>query len=281
MEFDQMNLRKITSLTAMLAFVLMLLTSVILYIVPQGRVAYWADWHLWGLSKTQWGDIHINTGILFLLAIGLHTYYNWKSIMAYLKNKAKELKVLTPNFNAALAVVLVVVLGTFFHLPPFSTILGISEGIKDAAAVKYGEPPYGHAELSNLKSFTKKVKLDYDASLTQLKSAGFTIADPQAPLKEIAKANGVSPQQLYAEMQKAAAPQSAAEAQKMPESPTPGLGKRQLAEVLTTYGMEGEAIVKQLAAKGIQASLTATMKELAELNKVSPHDIYDAIRALQ
>jgi hypothetical protein len=45
--------------------------------------------------------------------------------------------------------------------------------------------------------------------------------------------------------------------------------------------MEGEAIVKQLAAKGIQARLTATMKEVATLNKVSPHDIYEAIRALQ
>jgi hypothetical protein len=39
-----MKLRKITSLTALLSFVLMLVTSIILYIVPQGRVAYWADW---------------------------------------------------------------------------------------------------------------------------------------------------------------------------------------------------------------------------------------------
>jgi hypothetical protein len=33
-----MNLRKITSLTATLAFILMVVTSIILYIVPQGRV---------------------------------------------------------------------------------------------------------------------------------------------------------------------------------------------------------------------------------------------------
>ena len=102
-----MSLRKITSLTAMLAFGVMLLTSIILYIVPQGRVAYWADWHLWGLDKEQWGAIHINTGILFLLALGLHTYYKWKSIMAYLKNRAKAPKILTPNFNAALVVTLI------------------------------------------------------------------------------------------------------------------------------------------------------------------------------
>lgn len=72
-----MNMRKITSLTAALSFMLMVLTSVILYIVPQGRVAYWADWRLWGMSKTDWGNIHINLGLLFLLAGFLHIYYNF------------------------------------------------------------------------------------------------------------------------------------------------------------------------------------------------------------
>ena len=78
-----MKLRKITSLTALLAFILMLLTSIILYIVPQGRIAYWSDWRLFGLSKTDWGNLHINLGFLFLIAIGLHVYYNWKPLMAY------------------------------------------------------------------------------------------------------------------------------------------------------------------------------------------------------
>ncbi|MGD8661539.1 MAG: DUF4405 domain-containing protein [Desulfobacterales bacterium] len=41
-----MNIRRITSLTALLSFVLLTITVVVLYIVPQGRVAYRADWHL-------------------------------------------------------------------------------------------------------------------------------------------------------------------------------------------------------------------------------------------
>ena len=48
-----MKIRRITSLTASLAFVLMLVTSLILFITPQGRVAYWADWRLWGLTKRE------------------------------------------------------------------------------------------------------------------------------------------------------------------------------------------------------------------------------------
>ena len=77
-----MSLRKITSLTAALAFCVVVVTSVILYIVPQGRVAYWADWRLWGLTKEQWGDVHITVGLLFLLALVLHLFYNWKPLLA-------------------------------------------------------------------------------------------------------------------------------------------------------------------------------------------------------
>ena len=46
-----MNMRKITSLTALISFVLLLVTSIILYILPSGRVAYWAGYRLWSLSS--------------------------------------------------------------------------------------------------------------------------------------------------------------------------------------------------------------------------------------
>ena len=85
-------MRKITSLSALASFVLLTLTSVILYIVPPGRVAYWADWRLWGLSKTQWDNLHINLGVLFLVAVCFHVYFNWNPIVAYLKNKARQIK---------------------------------------------------------------------------------------------------------------------------------------------------------------------------------------------
>jgi len=78
-----MKVRKIASLTAALSFLLMVLTSIILYIVPEGRVAYWADWRLWGLTKSDWGNIHINLGLLFLIALFLHIYYNWKPLVLY------------------------------------------------------------------------------------------------------------------------------------------------------------------------------------------------------
>lgn len=155
-----MSSRKITSMTMFISFLALVLTSVILYIVPHGRVAYWADWHLWGLTKGEWGNLHINLGFLFLFAGLLHMYYNWAPIKAYMKNRAREIKVFTPAFNVALLLTLVVGVGTYYEVPPMSTVINFGESIKDKASEKYGEPPYGHAELSSLKLFSKKQDMD-------------------------------------------------------------------------------------------------------------------------
>lgn len=192
-----MNIRKITSLTMLIAFALCILTSVILYIIPHGRVAYWSNWQLWGLSKTQWSELHLNLGILFLLAGFLHVYYNWKPITAYLKNKSKQMKVFTVNFNIALVFTLIAGLGTYFQIPPMSTIINISESIKDLAGIKYGEPPYGHAELSSLKMFAKKVDLDLSKSITLLRQASIQFENETQTIHNIAKENNLTPKQVY------------------------------------------------------------------------------------
>ena len=115
-----MKIRKITSLTALVSFLLLILNSVVLYIVPHGRIAYWADWRMWGLTKTDWSNQHVIIGILFLLALFLHIYYNWKPIVAYLKNKARQLKVFTREFNVALIFTIICTVGAYFEVPPFN-----------------------------------------------------------------------------------------------------------------------------------------------------------------
>src|SRR5210317_686801 len=76
-----------TSLCSLVSFILLLITAIILYIEPHGRVAYWIKWNFLGLEKDQWGNIHLFTGLLFLVAGGFHLYYNWKPLLRYLSAK--------------------------------------------------------------------------------------------------------------------------------------------------------------------------------------------------
>jgi hypothetical protein len=192
-----MKMKKITSLIMLITGFLGLVTSIVLYIVPQGRVAYWSGWKLLGLSKSQWGDLHINLGFFFILAAILHIYFNWALITAYLKNKAKEFRLFTVEFNIALFLTLVVSLGTYFSVPPFSTIINFGESFKVAAEGKYGVPPYGYAELSSLKGFTRRIRIDLDTAMTALQKAGVSFVDEQQTILDIAKNNKITPEHVY------------------------------------------------------------------------------------
>jgi hypothetical protein len=263
-----------------ISFILLVLTSIILYIVPHGRVAYWADWHLWGLTKTQWGNLHINLGFLFLFAGLLHMYYNWAVITAYMKNKAREMKVFTPSFNIALFLTLIVGVGTFFEVPPMSSVINLSESIKNAASEKYGEPPYGHAELSSLTLFAKKQGLDLDKAMELLKKADIQFKDSKDTLAAIATANKLSPQDVYKIIKPAAAGNRDEGAISFPDSPMAGFGNKTIGAVCSEFNLMFPVIQRGLAKKGVKVEAAMTIKEIAAENDKDPMAIFEAIHAL-
>lgn len=271
-----MNLKRTASLTAFVSLFFILLTSAVLYIVPQGRVAYWANWKLWGLSKEQWAAIHINVGILFLISLALHTLYNWQSITLYLKDKSRQMKVFTVNFNIALLLTVLFVVGTYVEIPPFSNIIDINARIKEAAAQKYGEPPYGHAELSTLRAFARHLDIDLENAIKALAAAGFAVESYSQSLKEVAAANGVAPQAIYLAMLGSFTDMQSAE--RMPQRPRQGAGKLTLEGVCAQYGLDMALVKKALEEKNLRFSEGMSLRQIAELNNLSPIDVYGKIR---
>jgi hypothetical protein len=260
----------------------MTLTSVILFIVPQGRVAYWADWRLWGLTKTDWGNIHINLGLLFLITLGLHIYYNWKPLISYLKNKMKQIKVFTLEFNLALIIIILFVVGTYILIPPFSLIMSLNEHFKDAGAEKYGEPPYGHAELSSLKTFAKKMNLDLKKSLELLNKAGYPVEKGETTLGDIGRLYKVPPQTIYETIKPAliADNQNTERGALLPESPPSGTGNLTLADFCTQYELNTKLLLRALKKQEIEASEALTLKRIAANNNINPVDLYERIKAI-
>lgn len=266
---NAMTLRKILSLTMLLSFFLCILTSVILYIVPEGRVAYWADWRLWGLSKNEWGNLHINLGFLFLFAGLLHLFYNWNAVAAYLKNRAREVKVFTGSFNVALILILVVGFGTYWKIPPMSLVLNFGHSFKDAAAKKYGEPPYGHAELSLLASFYRKTELDPVKARELMGKAGIFVKDEKQTVAAIAAQNKMTPKALF-DIIKPASKVVEAAALTFPDAPMPGFGNKTLQEICTTYTLQPARIIQGLARENIPARPDQTIREIAGAAKMEP-----------
>jgi hypothetical protein len=273
-----MSMRKITSLTATLSFIVVVVTSVILYIVPQGRVAYWADWRLWGLTKEAWGAVHMNIGLLFLLALLLHLYYNWKPLVTYLKDRSRQMRIFTPAFNIALLICTVTVAGTIFVVPPFSWVLDLNTAFKDSGARKYGEPPYGHAELSTLDAFSKKMAIEAKAARERLQAAGFQVTDGKQTLKDLALINQTTPKALYDAMATDEKRTSTGK-QALPETPPPGTGRLSLADICNTYGLDPQLLVAALKTKNVSAEASETLRDIAGHHGMGAKDLYEVVRS--
>lgn len=261
----------------MLSFMLCIITSIILYITPHGRVAYWSDWHFWFLSKTQWSELHLNLGILLLVAGFLHIFYNWKPLIAYLKNKAKQFNIMTVNFMTALILTLVFGFGTFFQVPPLVSIINFSTKIKDQASITYGEPPYGHAELSSLKMFAGKVKLDLEKSLQLLEQSGITFTSETQTIKEIAKTNNLSPKDIFEIIKPAAQQISTENTTLFPDTPPPGFGNKTLDAVFTEFQLDRQKIMLFMTQRGIKADSSMSIKENALANNMNPMSLFELL----
>lgn len=276
-----MKYRRVTALTAFLTFSVMLVSSTVLYIAPQGRIAYWANWTLGELDKEQWAAIHINTGIIFLTALLFHIYLNWKAIKTYLKTRDKNFKLFTKEFNVALLITIACVFGTYIKIPPFSSILTLNEMLKDASAETYGEPPYGHAEQSTFQAYCKKMDLDAQESMAKLIAAGYTVENNQLQIKEIAHQNNVSPQQLLSTLMPEAqfTQTDAAEPLRIPEQLS-GVGRLTLTDLQGQYNIDSDKIISRLKAQGITVNTTTQLKELAAQQEINAHDLFDKIREI-
>lgn len=272
-------MRKITSLTLVIAGFFELVTSIVLYVIPSGRVAYWADYHLFGLSKTQWGDIHITVGTLLLIMAAFHIYFNWRPIMSYIKNKAKQLTIFTKSFNIALLISLYVAVGTIYSLPPMNYVLQLGEYFTDTANEKYGEPPYGHAELSSLKMFCRKVNIDLGRAMSLLKTAGVKIKGADEPIGEMAKKNNLTPQQLYDIIKPASVSQADSDIV-FPENPSPSFGKKTIKEICQIYELSLTDVMGKIKEEGLNAQAEDTVKEIGTNNNSNPMVIFEIIKEI-
>lgn len=261
-----MSLKKITSLTMLLAMIAMVFTGIILFITPPGRVANWANWEIFGLSKSLIAQIHTTFMVLFITATILHIFYNLKPMISYMKNSAKEFVLFTKEMIVSTILFFVFLFGTVYEVVPFSTFLDFGEGVKNSWEKEYGTAPYSHAELSSLKSFSKKLNFDLEASKKILTSNNIKFEDEKS-LSQIARENNVSPKFIYdllkVNLQK----------ENSQNIPLTGLGRKTIAEVASTLGMNSAELISKLKDLGFDASENDKFKEVSENYDLSPMDI--------
>ena len=280
MKKNKQSSRSFTAFVVTWAFIILTITGIVLYIVPQGRVAFWTHWSLVGLGKEQWGDLHMIFGGVFIVAGVLHLWFNWKPFKKYFAERAKghfELKqevITSLVFTVALSVMAI------FSIPPVSYVFDLNDAIKNAwVSSPELEPPFGHAEEASLAGLARRMDLDLEKSLFALEQAGIEVVSPRDSLDKIARTNNLTPVDVYAVIRVHQLEQEAVDLSTMTEIDVEekyagtGIGRKTLIEIAGMTGLDDSIIRERLSASGFEMGESENLRLVADRYEVSPMDV--------
>jgi hypothetical protein len=255
-----------------------------------------------GDYKRGWSGMHVVSSILFAIAGIFHIIYNWTPIVNYVSKKVsaglrlrKELILATALSRASRldappcgrGASLFVIFGPVYGIPPLNTVIDFGSFLKDQWVVsKDYEPPFGHAEQVSLKTLAKRMNIDFEKAMAELREKGMKIEGGEDSLEKIAKANNTSPMKVYALIKKyeQKQEQTASGGKKVTYTPEmveekfaeTGVGRKTLAEICKETGVDIYQTKENLRRQGVEMKDDETLKEAATKRKVNPHDLLKA-----
>jgi hypothetical protein len=265
------NFKVFTSILLALAFVVMVVSGIILYISPPGRVANWTNWNIWGFSKIQWTNFHLTFMVVFIITGILHLFhFNWKQFWAYLKSRSQAGLRFKSEILAAAILFLILFIGTPLEIPPMSTVADLGAAFSDSWEENEIKSPLAHAELLTIEEYAATIKEPLDKVLAVFKKNGYEAAGPTQSLADLAAKYKVAPSDLdnlfrveTKEYESGARSSSGA-----------GFGKMKLAEIAAKLNMTMDQALEKLRQAGVaQAEPDQTLKEIANANGLAPRDL--------
>lgn len=252
------------------SFIIILISGSILYIAPPGRYAHWVNWQIIGLTKEGWQALHTIFSYTFVILSVFHLFtVNWKTFISYLKSKTQNGINKKKEFIFSTSVFAIFFLGVLFAVPPFQSVMDLSEYFTESWEKTEEQPPVPHAELLTLAELSEQLKnmnLDEIISSLNKHQIKFDNSDTQT-LSEIAEANQTTPLVIYQKITQKAGNQLQGS----------GIGRKSLETVATEQGKDINEVLNLLEQNGIKAQKDQTLKEIGENNNVIPRDIFDLI----
>ena len=258
-----------------IALLMMLVSGVILYISPPGRVANWTDWRLIGLTKTGWRNQHLIFGFAFILLSLFHLFLvNWKAFLCYLKTKTAEGVKRPIELLAILLLSFFFGLGTYYGLEPFSAIIQFGNRISSSWEGQEKRAPVPHAELMTLTELSQQPGIggDPEALKAKLEKAGLKVTSSKETLAVIAEANGMAAEKVYEML----APEEHGKSKLSGK----GFGQKTLQQIADDAGVSAVSLQLALRQKGIEAKTDTPLKTIVEENGIEMRELRQLLETM-
>ncbi|MBT4498490.1 MAG: DUF4405 domain-containing protein [Gemmatimonadetes bacterium] len=265
--------RGFTTFLLLFAALTIAVSGLVLFVTPRGRVANWTGWTLMGLEKEQWGSVHTNAAFLFIIIAGFHIFFNWKVLLNYIRSRRQVGFRRRNEFVVALGIAVLFVGGSVSELPPFSWVGDLNMGIKDYWEGKTPSGPVAHAEELSVEAFARQIGMPVEEVVGALAKRGIEVESPGVKLIDIAHENGVTPSQIHQWVQ----PEKEGEASHVGGM---GLGRMTLTDYCAAEKVQPDGFIARMKERGIEVKGTMTLKALAEVLKVNPHQVGAMVREM-
>lgn len=274
-----LKFRPIISLGTAFSFFLSLVSGLVLYFTPQGRVAYWIDWKFLGLTKTDWTNVHILASVFFFLFGILHLYYNWNAFVQYLYKRAQKIRSFPYETGIVTVLTIFIFISALYKIPPLKYIIDLSEVLKKAwVRSPLDEPPIPHAEGMSLQAFCIKQGIEVEKALSLLREKGLRVDSPKETLSEIAQKNKTTPAKLYAlikplEKKEDLSLKGLSVEELEAKLAGKGIGRKTLKVLAEELGFNYEEARGNLKKRGIDFREDETLREIADRYQKKPIEI--------
>ncbi|MHB2155920.1 DUF4405 domain-containing protein [Calditrichota bacterium GD2] len=265
--------RAFVSLYITWSALILLVSGVILYIAPAGRIAKWTHISLLGLEKEEWQAIHTIFSFLFVIAAGFHLFYNWKPFISYLKDKFKQAFALRKELYATTILTIAIFVLTLWNVPPFSTIMDIGEYFTESWESKQNEPPIPHAEELTIEELAKTVQLPLQQIIQNLKEQNIEAA-PEMIVKDVAEKYDLTPSELFKKMKVEPVQNQQGGASLSGR----GYGRMTLADICKDLNIPLETALERLERFHIRADGQMMLRDLANEYDKKPIDLLNIIQ---
>ncbi len=272
MKNSRINTRSLTSLLLLWMFLVLLVSGVILYIAPPGRIAHWSHWRILGLTKEGWQALHTVSALAFVIGGLFHLLrFNWGAVTSYLSRSRRGHAAFFWSSLGSTLIALAVIVGTLAGIPPFSSVTNLGERAKQSWAEPGLEPPVPHLEEQTLGAIAGRLEIAPEDAVKILVSAGIESPKLDASLREIANENGTAPSELYRLLSVA----TGAEEQTSGgyHLSGGGWGRLTVEQAARRIGVETETALENLKAQGVEATPGASLRELAQASGLTPSQI--------
>ena len=280
MRKNKQSTRSLTAFLVTWAFIVLTVTGLILYIVPQGRIAYWIHWSFAGMEKEQWGWVHMMFGGVFIITGFLHLYFNWKPFKKYFADRVKGHFEIKREIIVATVLTVAIFAVSAANIAPASWVIDLNGWIKNSwVTAPELEPPYGHAEEASLAGISRKMNFDLEQAQAGLRAESIAFEGKKDTLNDIALRNHTTPMAIYEIIKQYRIEETADDVAVLTPDALEarlsgtGLGRKSIEEICSENGIDLATGLERLGGAGISADANSKARELAETHSLSPIDL--------